>query len=134
MLNFGFTYFQISQALILDEVTLRRYVERFQEKGIDGLLEYRYTGGRSQLTLIQLEELKTFLVDNTQTKAKDIVSHIKKQYNVSYSVIGVAKLIHRLGFTYKKPKIIPGKADRSKQEAFLEKYQEIKSNLKEEAD
>lgn len=131
MLNFGFTYFQISQALILDEVTLRRYVERFQEKGIDGLLEYRYTGGRSQLTLIQLEELKTFLVDNTQTKAKDIVSHIKKQYNVSYSVIGVAKLIHRLGFTYKKPKIIPGKADRSKQEAFLEKYQEIKSNLKE---
>lgn len=131
MLNFGFTYFQISQALILDEVTLRRYVERFQEKGIDGLLEYRYTGGRSQLTLIQLEELNTFLVDNTQTKAKDIVSHIKKQYNVSYSVIGVAKLIHRLGFTYKKPKIIPGKADRSKQEAFLEKYQEIKSNLKE---
>ncbi len=131
MLNFGFTYFQISQALILDEVTLRRYVERFQEKGIDGLLEYRYTGGRSQLTLIQLEELKTFLVDNTQTKAKDIVSHIKKQYNVSYSVIGVTKLIHRLGFTYKKPKIIPGKADRSKQEAFLEKYQEIKSNLKE---
>lgn len=131
MLNFGFTYFQISQALILDEVTLSRYVERFQEKGIDGLLEYRYTGGRSQLTLIQLEELKTFLVDNTQTKAKDIVSHIKKQYNVSYSVIGVTKLIHRLGFTYKKPKIIPGKADRSKQEAFLEKYQEIKSNLKE---
>lgn len=131
MLNFGFTYFQISQALILDEVTLRRYVERFQEKGIDGLLEYRYTGGRSQLTLIQLEELNTFLVDNTQTKAKDIVSHIKKQYNVSYSVIGVTKLIHRLGFTYKKPKIIPGKADRSKQEAFLEKYQEIKSNLKE---
>ncbi len=129
MLNFGFTYSQISQALILDEVTLRRYVERFQERGVDGLLEYRYTGGKSQLTALQQQALKTFLVKNTQTKAKDIASHIKNQYGISYSVIGVTKLLHRLGFTYKKPKIIPGKADRIKQEAFLKKYQEVKSNL-----
>lgn len=131
MLHFGFTYSQISQALILDEVTLRRYVDKFQQKGIDGLLEYRYTGGKSHLTPFQLQELKAFLVVNTQTKAKDIVSYIKKQYGVAYSVIGVTKLLHRLGFTYKKPKIIPGKADRAKQEAFLKKYQEIKANLKE---
>lgn len=130
MLHFGFTYSQISQALILDEVTLRRYVDRFQEKGIDGLLEYRYVGGKSSLTLIQLEELKTFLVKDTQHKARDIVTHIKNQYGISYSVIGVTKLLHRLGFSYKKPKIIPGKADRMKQEAFLEKYQEIKDSLK----
>lgn len=130
MLHFGFTYSQISQALILDEVTLRRYLENFQEKGVDGLLEYRYSGGKSQLTATQLQSLKAFLVTNTQTKAKDIASHIKKQYGVSYSVIGATKLLHRLGFAYKKPKIIPGKADRVKQEAFLKKYEEIKSNLK----
>ena len=31
-------YEQIAQALFLDEVTLRRYVQQFQEQGIDGLL------------------------------------------------------------------------------------------------
>lgn len=129
-LNAGHELSKIAAILLLDEVTLRRYVERFKEKGVDGLLEYRYTGGKSQLTSTQLQELKTFLVDNTQTKAKDIVFHIKKQYGISYSIIGVTKLLHKLGFSYKKPKIIPGKAERSKQEAFLEKYQDIKSTLK----
>ena len=38
MLHHGFTYEQIAQALFLDEVTLRRYVQQFQEQGIDGLL------------------------------------------------------------------------------------------------
>ncbi len=128
-LNSGHEYSQVAAILLLDEVTLRRYVEKLQEKGIDGLLEYRYTGGKSQLTTLQIQELKVFLVENTQTKAKDIVSHIKKQYGISYSVIGVTKFLHRLGFSYKKPKIIPGKAERNKQEAFIKEYQRIKSHL-----
>ncbi|PIQ72273.1 hypothetical protein COV86_03925 [Candidatus Roizmanbacteria bacterium CG11_big_fil_rev_8_21_14_0_20_35_14] len=36
-----------------------------------------------------------------------------------------------MGFFYKKPKIIPGKADPIKQAEFIEKYLEIKSKLKE---
>lgn len=130
MVHFNFTLSQISQALLLDEVTLRRYVERFKEKGITGLLEYRYAGGAAKLTIIQEKELKTYLKINTQTRAKDIANYIKKQYDVSYSLIGIIKLLHRLGFSYKKPKIIPGKADRIKQEIFLNKYQDIKSKLK----
>jgi len=121
-INAGFEYAHIAKILLLDEVTLRRYVKSFQEKGVSGLLEFRYTGGKSQLTPIQLQELKTFLTANTQTKAKDIVAYIQKQYGISYSVIGVTKLLHRLGFVYKKPKIIPGKANRLKQEAFLKRY------------
>jgi transposase len=132
MLHYGFTYSQISKALLLDEVTLRRYVEKFNQKGVDGLLEYHYCGGKSSLTETQLKEIKAYLVENTQTKAKDVVSYIKKHYGVSYSVIGVTKILHRLGFVYKKPKVIPGKASYLKQKEFLKKYQEIKRNLKKE--
>ena len=39
MVHAGFIYDQIKQALLLDEVTVRRYVRQFQEKGIAGLLE-----------------------------------------------------------------------------------------------
>jgi len=129
MLHNGFTYEQIAQALLLDEVTLRRYVKQFQTKGIDGLLECRYTGGISALTTKQEQQLKTFLDTNIQRTAKEIQDHIHTAYRVWYSVIGVTKLLHRLGFTYKKPKIVPGKADARKQQRFLAAYGKLKARM-----
>jgi len=129
MLHHGFTYEQIAQALLLDEVTLRRYVKQFQERGIDGLLEYRYAGGVSSLTTIQEHQLKTFLDKNTQRTAKEIQDHIATVYRIRYSVIGVTKLLHRLGFSYKKPKIVPGKANAKKQERFLAAYRKLKARM-----
>lgn len=128
-LNAGFEYEHVAAILLLDEITLRRYVRKFQEKGIEGLLEYRYRGGKSRLTRNQEEELKIFLRDNTKRTAKEVADHTNKTYDIVFSVIGVTKLLHRLGFTYKKPKIIPGKADRAKQEAFLRTYEETKKSL-----
>ena len=42
-------------------------------------------------------------------------------------------LLHRLGYVYKKPKLVPGKADPQAQEAFLAEYEQIKRD-KGEAD
>lgn len=129
MLHHGFTYDQIAQALFLDGVTLRRYIKQFQELGIDGLLECRYTGGQSSLTTIQEQQLKTFLDKNTQRTAKEIVDHIHTAYRVSYTVVGATKLLHRLGFSYKKPKIVPGKADVKRQERFVKMYERLKRRM-----
>lgn len=41
-------------------------------------------------------------------------------------------LLHRLGFVYKKTKVIPGKVDLKKQEQFKKEYEELKQNKKEE--
>ncbi len=129
-LNEGFKYSDIARILLLDELTLNRYIKRFKEKGIEGLLEMKYTGGRKRLTLLQEQELKNYLKDNTKRTAKEIADYIQQTYKTSYSIIGVTKLLHRLGFSYKKPKIIPGKAKRLKQEEFLKVYTEIKAKLK----
>ena len=59
-LNAGDEYTQVARILLLDEATLHRYVKQFQDKGLDGLLEYRYVGGQTKLTLIQERELKVF--------------------------------------------------------------------------
>lgn len=129
-LHAGYSYEDIARILLLDEVTLRRYVKQFQEKGIDGLLECRYTGGQSSLTTIQEQHLKTFLDKNTQRTAKEIQDHIHTAYRVGYSVIGVTKLLHRLGFSYKKPKLVPGKANVKKQARFLAAYEKLKVKMK----
>lgn len=129
MLHFGFTYDQIKQVLLLDEVTVRRYFKTFKDKGIDGLLEYRYRGGKSRLTITQEKKLKLFFKKNTPQTAIEAVNYIRKTYGINYSVIGVTKLLHRLGFVYKKPKVIPAKADREKQKAFITFYKQTKKNL-----
>ncbi len=129
MLHSGFTRSQITQALLIDETTIRRYLNQYRHKDIDGLLEMHYCGGATRLTLIQEQELKLFLTVNTQRTAKEIVNYVGKTYSVKYSVIGITKLLHRLGFAYKKPKIVPGKADPIKQQQFLSVYRDIKDNL-----
>lgn len=127
--HFGLSYEEIAKLLLFDEVTVRRYFKQFEEKGVDGLLEYRYTGGQTRLTASQEVELKVHLKDNTKRTAKEVVDYVEKTYGITFTVIGVTKLLHRMGFAYKKPKIVPGKVDRAKQEAFLKTYQETKSKL-----
>ena len=39
------------------------------------------------------------------------------------------KLLHRLNFSFKKPKVVPGKVDTQKQEEFIEFYNQLKSSL-----
>lgn len=129
-LNEGFKYEYIAKILLLDEVTLSRYLKVFKAKGISGLLEMKYKGGQTKLTIFEESLLKKYLEVNTLRTSKEIVNYIQKEYGTTFSVIGVTKLLHRLGFSYKKPKIIPGKANFFNQAQFIEKYDEIKSNLK----
>lgn len=133
-LNSGHDYQQVASILLLDETTLRRYVSQFEKIGLDGLLEFHYSGGQAKLTEIQELELKSHLVDSPHIylTAKEVASFVKHHYKVKFSVIGMTKLLHRLGFVYKKPKLVPAKADREKQQQFLNEYFKLKSNLETE--
>ena len=57
---------------------------------------------------------------------KSVISYIKKEFGVVYTVGGVTTLLHKLGFSYKKPKGVPGKAKAEEQEAFVKKYNRVK--------
>jgi len=130
MLHNGFTQDEVSLALLFDRVTLSRYLKAFKAKGIEGLLEMKYKGGQTKLNLLQEFELKKYLKINTKRTVKEITDYVLGKYKVSFSVIGATKLLHRLGFSYKKPKVVPGKADFFDQAQFIEKYDGIKNNLK----
>lgn len=128
-LNKGFEYSLIAEILLLDEITLRRYLKKFKQKGLPGLLEMRYSGGQTKLNLSQESELKMHLEINTKRTVKEIVSYIEANYKIKFSVVGATKLLHRLGFSYKKPKVVPGKADLVKQKIFVEEYKKLKEKL-----
>ena len=132
--NYGLSYSEISKLLLLDEVSLRRYVKLFKEAGVSGLLILHYSGGQTKLTKTQELELKNHLVESEHIylAAKEVAGFVKSTYQVNYSVIGMTKLLHRLGFVYKQTVIIPAKVDPIKQEHFLQGYLGLKENLKQD--
>lgn len=128
-LHYGLSYVDIAKLLLFDEVTIRRYEKQYKTKGIDGLLEYHYHGGKPHLSILQQQALETYLVSHTLTTSTQIRDHILKIYGKTYSIIGITKLLHRMGFSYKKPKIVPGNVSREKQQIFLETYKALKQTL-----
>lgn len=127
MLDDGYAYDQIAKALLLDDATIRRYVQRYQQNGIDAL-DDAYQGGTSYLSTEQKASLKAHLQSMIYRRAKDIVDYVKKHFNVTYTPKGIVPLLHELGFTYKKPKRVPGKADAQRQESFVKEYRNLKEH------
>jgi len=127
-LSKGWSAAQVAEILLFDEKTSRRYFERYQQGGLATLLDDNYSGAEPKLNTHQISELDAYLEGHILPDAKSVIAHIAKQYRVRYSVSGVTDLLHRLGFSYKKPTHVPGKQDPDQQRAFLKEYAHIKAS------
>lgn len=128
-LNQGFSFEQTAKLLMLDEVTIRRYLKEFRQGGVDLLVEDNYSGSESFLSNQEQQALTLYLKQYTLKTVKEVVYYAEITYGKSYSIEGMTHLLHKLGFVYKKTKIIPGKLDPEKQEEFKIEYQKLKDNL-----
>lgn len=129
LLDAGWSYEKVAEALFLDDSTVRRYESDYQEGGLDLLIEDDYQGRSCKLSISQEAELRQHLEGTTYGSAKEIVVYIYEQFGIEYTEAGVVTLLHRLGFVYKKMKQVPGKADSEKQREFLERYAEIRKQM-----
>ena len=129
LLDRGWSYGDIAQALFLDDQTIRNYEHTYQQSGLASLLDLQYQGRVSKLTVSQAVELKAYLDEVTYLTADSIVAYISQTYGVVYHRKGLIDVLHRLGFVYKKPKLVPGNPDPERQAAFITMYQELKENL-----
>lgn len=127
-LSKGWSAAQVAELLLFDEKTSRHYFERYQQGGLKALLDDHYSAAEPKLDRHQIRELESYLEEHILPNAKSVIAHIDKQYGVRYSVSGVTDLLHRLGFSYKKPTHVPGKQDPARQQAFLQEYEQIKAN------
>jgi len=128
LLGTGWTEQEVAEALLLDPDTLRRYVARYRSGGVDQLLKLEYRGGVPKLTADQQAHLDEHLSQQTYLRVADIVSYLQATFRVRYSVHGLTDLLHRMGFVYKKPKVVPGKADAQAQREFVQEYETLKQN------
>ena len=129
LLDDGWSYSDLSEVLLLDDQTLRNYKEVFDEKGISELLRTNYKGGDTALSTTQEAALKDHIIKTMYSCSAAIVEYVKQTYNIEYSTSGMVHLLNRIGFVYKKTKLVPGKADSQKQKQFIREYRQLRAEM-----
>jgi len=128
LLGSGWSLEEVVDALLLDDETLRNYAIRYKTGGLKQLLERDHKGGLPKLPIQYFEQLAEELESKIYLTTKDIAAYIREAFNVEYTISGVTALLHRMGYVYKKPKLVPGMADEDAQDAFLEYYLDFMKN------
>jgi len=131
MLNSGYSASMVAECLLLGEKTVRRYREMYLEAGLEGLCGDYYTGRGSFLSLTELDELEEELKSKIYPTTSAIIAYAQQRFGVRYSISGMTRLLKRLGFSYKKPQAVPGKANAEAQTAFLACLDRLKTSKEE---
>ena len=122
----GWSQRKIAEALRISEDSVYDYLKAYIESKRLCPLN---TGSNSNLNNKQTNELTKHLEKNTYDKVEQICEYVYSKYGIRYSTSGMTKWIHKNGFSYKKPKGTPNKADKAKQEEFIEGYINFVSEL-----
>jgi len=128
LLATGWVAEDVAEALLVDPNTVRNYFRRYQQNGLGGLRDAAYRGSACELSDAELVSLDLHVQAHLYLTAKDVAAWVAEQFGLTYTASGMTALLHRLGFVYKKPKLVPGKADPKAQEAFLAEYEKLKQD------
>lgn len=129
LLGSGWRVTDISEALLLDDNVVYRCFDIYKASGIPGLREKKHKGREQQLTVAELNELDEHLQTQPCRTTKQVIEYVKKEFDVEYSVSGMNSLLKRLGYTYKKPRTVPGKSNQESQVEFIKKYRKIRDKM-----
>ena len=121
----GWTVPKISQALRLHQTTIIRHINEYH----DGKLKNESGGSESKLNESQTKELIAHLEAHTYHHVHQIILLIKDKWDISFSIPGMNKWLHRHKFSYKKPKGFPHKANPKLQEEFMAEYEKLKEEV-----
>ncbi len=129
LLDDGLSCAEVAKVLYLDDDTVRTWLKRYRTSGLDELTLFDWHGRPGHLNKAQESELSAHLSDRLYRDTGEVAAHIRATYGVSYSHSGCIKLMHRLGFEYKRPESLPAQADEAKQAAFIEAYDKLLRGL-----
>ena len=105
----GWSWEDIAEALLISEHVIQNVVQRYKTDGIDGVLKMHYEGHNFKLSSKQEKILFDYLDRHSVLNAKQVCQYVKYKFHVQYTAQGMVKTLHRLGYSYKKPRGIPAK-------------------------
>ena len=130
LLDDGMSCEAISRVLFLDNDTIRRWYQLYQEDGVEGLASFNYEGGSCRLTVEQQNKLRAWVAETLPRSTCQVGAWIAAEYGIEYQTrSGLIALLHRLGMEHRKPKAISRKLDPVKQASFVKAYQALMNQL-----
>lgn len=105
--------------------TVRKWIQRYDLFGIEGLLSIQSGRGRKSMLLLQHKEDLKIAIKELEDKreggritGKDVCSMLQKRFNVKCSLSNTYVILKRLNLSWITVRSIHPKADKEAQEAF----------------
>ena len=121
---------EAGKVLYLDDDTIRLWYKEYQKGGLDLLTTFDWKGGHSRITLFQEDALCDWLEGRFCRSTDEIRAFIYAEFGIHYSHSGCIKLLGRLAFEYRKPKVLPKVADVEEQARFIAQYEQLLNDLR----
>lgn len=122
----GWSILAIAEVLLLSEDAVREHIIEYKASK---KLKPENGGSVEKLSVEQSNQLGKHLQCHTYLYVKDIIAYVQSTWSVTYSVPGMRNWLQRHGFSYKKPSLVPGKANEQQQREWLTDYEQLKQKL-----
>jgi transposase len=122
----GWTLMQIAETLLITDEAVRTHIKDYKASK---KLKPENGGSVSKLSELQEQHLILHLDKHVYLYVKDIVSYVNVTFKAKYSISGLRSWLISHNFSYKKPAIVPGRADIEAQKEWIEQYEKLKAGL-----
>ena len=124
----GWTPKDIARVLLISDEAIRNHVDEYKASK---KLKPKGGGSAEKLSEDQSQKLEVHLQTYTYLYVKDIVAYVEVTFGVLYTVHGMRHWLQRHGLSYKKPAIVPGKANKEQQQKWLAEYEKLRADSRE---
>lgn len=130
MLLAGISRQMVRDALLVSNRALRKWINCFNQAGVDGLIVKKRPGRMSIITDQQAPELAQLIDQPEKAKrefwtAKAFHGYIGETYQIQCSYETVVRFFHKQGFALKTPQPWPDMQDEQLREAFVLELQKL---------
>lgn len=125
----GWTSQQIAKVLLISDQAVRDHIREYHALR---KLKPASGGSEEKLTEEQSKRLIAHLESHTYLYVKDIMAYVETTFKVTYTVPGMRHWLKRHNFSYKKPALVPGKANKEQQQQWLAEYEKLRQGLPED--
>jgi transposase len=120
----------VCNALLVSNRALRKWINRFNQSGVDGLIVKKRPGRMAIIDAHQARDLVNLIdqpqqADRTFWTAKAFHGYIGKAYQIECSYETVVRFFHRQGYALKTPRPWPDKQDEQLRQAFLQELEKL---------
>lgn len=129
---------EIMEIIGFSKPTICSINQQYKQEGLAGIPDKPHTGRPPRLTEEQEADIKDMILKNVPKDvgfpaefnwtAGLVSKYIKQKYGFNYSIRGITKMLKRMDLTYTRPTYVLAKADKQKQEQFVEDFKEVKKN------